>query len=111
MTETAVISIIVLQQKQGYVTIQHRELEAFAKTLSIEDLTLPRNAVDIPHINQSMVFVKEEFIPMLRGHRIIGEIFKPKDADVWCAFLTMEVYFELCNSLQGIVTRRLDRRR
>jgi hypothetical protein len=92
------------KDESGYVNIQlYRNVEG----IEAINLTLTPKQARAPHINQTVVFVKEKYLEVLKSAGIITEFFKPQDIDAWCAFLDINVFFELDNSPSKMLSKKV----
>lgn len=101
---TGEATICLKKDEKGYVHITMYKNE---KGIEVEELTLRPEHVPTPPVNRTIVFLKEEALPILINSKIITNILKPKDLDVWCGFIDIHIFFELEGSVDGMYTRKL----
>lgn len=97
-----------------YVEIRTQQLGGFAiyyiqatgDNAGIHRLTLTSEEAEMPELTKSLVFLKEEAIYVLMGLDIIERPFRPKGGSIWCAFLDLEILWQL--ECEGKYQRRME---
>lgn len=80
-------------QQLGGIAIYY--IQATGDQAGIHRLTLTSDEAQMPELTKSLVFLKEEAIYLLMGLNIIERPFRPKGGSTWCAFLDLDVLWEL----------------
>jgi hypothetical protein len=99
---TTADTIFLQKDSKGFV---HVKLYRVGEGINVIDMSL-RPDSKLSHVNSTVVFLKEKYIPLLKSTGIISDFFQSKDGP-WCGFLDINVYFELENSHNRTYTRKL----
>jgi len=91
--ETVTDYVDIRVQQLGDIAIYY--VQRTGDQAGIHRLSLTPAGAEMPELNKSLVFLKEEAIYLLMAYDVIDKPFRPKDSRVWCAFLNLDIFWQL----------------